>query len=398
MSPKVMLSTQRRHVGLFWACIILAAHQTLSFSLGGSRSRSFGDRRTCKYSSEQDRRNIVTPWSTAQQQDETAPSESTTNPPSSSSTSSSGSNRSPVSNPADPRPCFYKVDNQYYARRNLADLKVGDKLLGRKIKQDNVSAKTGPKIFFECGVGRIDSKRRWQIANGMLRLGKWGSRASVTKKRIGRLSNKDVELYVSRIRLDSGQFEVTTSLELATEYADAAAATESASGTKLRPVSSLTLGQEVIGTVTRLEEYGAFIKVDGINRQGLLHIQKVADLYGHYIRKQDGLEEAGLEKGTRVRLQVLKQDKKRLELDFTNELKAESAAEKESSAEATMTQTEDEESLSSLVDETDVGDVDIVSEDEAAAWAAYAPDPYDEEEDDYDEDREIEDALGLDSY
>jgi hypothetical protein len=96
----------------------------------------------------------------------------------------------------------------------------------------------------------------------------------------------------------------------------------------------------------------------------LLHIKKVPDLYERYIRKKDGLEEAGLEKGRRVRLQVLQEDKKWLELDFTNELKAESAAEKES-AEAAI----EEESS---VDETDVGDVDTISEDEAATWAAYA--------------------------
>jgi predicted RNA-binding protein with RPS1 domain len=77
----------------------------------------------------------------------------------------------------------------------------------------------------------------------------------------------------------------------------------------LTPASLLQPKQELVGTVTRIVPYGVFVDV-GANRRGLLHIQKVADLYGHYIDKEQGLEEAGLERGARIRVAVLSNEKK----------------------------------------------------------------------------------------
>ncbi len=85
---------------------------------------------------------------------------------------------------------------------------------------------------------------------------------------------------------------------------------------------SMKPGQEVVGTVKKLVPYGALVDI-GANRLGLLHIKKVADLYGGYIDKEKGLKEAGLELGTKIKAQIESNEKKRLFLDFTTEVKEE---------------------------------------------------------------------------
>ena len=298
------------------------------------------------------------------------------------------------------RKCGYQTaSGRWEQRRELAELQVGEKLMGRKVDGcDLLDGKTGPKVFFECGVGRIDPQGRWHIVNGMLRLGRRGARKSVTAKRVQRLADKDVDLYVTRIDTATGMLEVSTSEEVAEEAAQER---------KKVSASSLKEGDELVGTVVRVEDYGVFVDV-GANRLGLLHIQKVADLFQKYIKKSEGLEDCGLERGAQITVAVLSNEKKRLFLDFTTSTKKE--AEKERlKEEKERIQKEEEEKMA----ETAAQDAYDIAADEAAAWAAYgAGDDADEDgvadaadweafaaaSDEYDEDDDIEDALGIGSY
>ena len=145
--------------------------------------------------------------------------------------------------------CGYFFEGRWEQRKNLADLEIGDKLFGRKLDgHDLLEATTGPKIFFECGVGRLDAKGNWHMVNGMLRLGRRGARKSATKKRMARITNKVVDLFVSRIDTANGRLEVTTSLEKAEEVA--------VTGDKKTPASSLKAGDELTGTVVKVRDYG----------------------------------------------------------------------------------------------------------------------------------------------
>lgn len=144
-----------------------------------------------------------------------------------------------------------------------------------------------PKVFFECGVGRVNSKGKWQMVSGMLRVSKNYSKPKIVKKKVKRLSNQEIELYVHIIRLNEGKLEVCTSIEeLEREM-------EKRESKNIISVSSLKENQEVVGTVVDVRPYGVMVDV-GANRKGLLHIQKVADLYKKYIDKESGLIEAGL--------------------------------------------------------------------------------------------------------
>jgi predicted RNA-binding protein with RPS1 domain len=292
---------------------------------------------------------------------------------------------SPTSEPPVESPCFWrpKAKGAHWKRRiHLRDLKVGQKLTG-SVQHELLEGKTGPKVFFECGVGRTNSKGEWSIVNGMMRLDK--SKASVVNKRAARVRKKDeVELYVSRVQLGCGRLEVCASPEAVDKY----------KGEPKVPVTSLKAGQEVKGAVVRLLPYGAMVDV-GANRLGLLHISKVGDLYGRYIDKEGGLVKAGLERGAKVRLVVESNEKKRLFLDFTETAKASSSmSDQKSSNESTTKETQNDAGMSA---------------DELAAWAAYASgdetsEEVEEDEDDdddndkYDEENDIEDSMGLGSY
>jgi len=305
------------------------------------------------------------------------------------------------------RKCGYLFEGRWEQRRDLTELSVGEKLLGRKVDGcDLLDGKTGPKIWFECGVGRIDPQGRWHIVNGMLRLGRGGKRKSVAAKRVKRLSDKVVDLYVTRIDTATGALEVTTSPEVA----------EKASQERKKvSVSSLKEGDELVGTVVRVEDYGVFVDV-GANRLGLLHIQRVADLFGRYIKKAEGLTDAGLERGAQISVAVASNEKKRLSLDFTTSTKNDAQQER-LMEEGERIRKEKEKGKDK--DETPPENAYDIAADEAAAWAAYGAG--DDDEDDYhndddgmagaadweafaaasnayDEDDDIEDALGIGSY
>lgn len=295
--------------------------------------------------------------------------------------------------------------NRWKRRLNLRDLKVGDKLSGFVV-QELLDGKTGAKIFFECGVGRTNSKGEWSMVNGMLRLER--AKKSVIKKRAARLKKKEeVDLHVARVQHGCGRLEVCLNAEDVEKFQ---------SPPKV-PVSSLSPKQEVTGKVTKVLDYGVMVDV-GANRVGLLHIQKVADLYGRYIAKEKGLIEAGLERGALVRLQVESVESRRLSLDFTEDVKNEDENSKASVDDRT---TEEHESAGS----NDVEGGGGMSAEELAEWAAFASeddvtvpatgaqtepqnteyDEYegyyegdDDDDDDYDEDKSIEDSLGIGYY
>lgn len=285
-------------------------------------------------------------------------------------------------------PCFWKgkgEESKWEERISIEDLSVGQKLSGHVV-EDLLDGKTGPKLFFECGVGRV-SNGKWSIVHGMLRLPR--SKLSVAVKRAARLRKKKAcELFVSRIQLECNRFEVCTTEEEAEKFYNEE---------KKRPISSLTAGEEVTGVVSKLLPYGVMVDV-GANRDGLLHIKTVAELYNRYIDKEKGLEDAGLERGAKVRLSVASIEKRRLALDFTHDVKKSS-------------QTLNEKSGAKEIDMNNASNVpDSTSNTDLAAWEAFAmesdsaemddgeEDDYPDEEDDYDEDREIEDSLGLGFY
>lgn len=296
----------------------------------------------------------------------------------------------------------YKVvKGGWKPRIQLKDVKVGQMLIGEKIpKADLLGGKTGPKIFFECGVGRINSKGKWQMVSGMLRVAKSYSKPSVVKKKAERLSGRPVELFVHRIYPESGRMEVKLSLEDVEQDIETVKPKFSA--------SSLKVGQELVGKVIELKPFGCIVDV-GANRNGMLHITRVADLYGRYIDKEEGLEEAGLERGAAIKVAVSSNENRKLILDFTQETKDIAAREAEAmkreeeivSASVSPTIELDQQSNGRGLEDVQNNKDVSMSDEEAAAWAAYAQDNDDDKEDDddyYDEDEEIEDMLGIGSY
>jgi predicted RNA-binding protein with RPS1 domain len=301
---------------------------------------------------------------------------------------------SKINNDNQPKKACWKPkgkNTRWQERIHLNDLQVGQELYGHVV-QDLLEGKTGPKLFFDCGVGRTDPQGNWNMVNGMLRLPR-SNKVSVTQKRASKYRSRDrVPLYVFRIQKGCGRLEVCLNPEDVGKY------------TQHRiPVTSLQPNQIVEGTILQLYPYGATVDV-GANRRGLLHIKKVAALYGRYIDKEKGLIEAGIEKDARVRLMVESVENRRLFLDFTPDAKK--AAEEELSKVQTQ-----ETSSSIKIDDLD-------------AWAEYANqqatrlqeqetttvielteesnddgnDDVNEEYDEYDEDSDIEEALGLDMY
>ncbi|MGK3757919.1 MAG: putative RNA-binding protein with RPS1 domain [Bacillariaceae sp.] len=296
-------------------------------------------------------------------------------------------------NESSPKKCFWKPsrsNTKWWQERKLLDeLKVGQELSGCYLVEDLLTGNTGPKLFFECGIGRINPKSgNWSISNGMLRLSR--EKISVSRKRTARFRKKNnITLYVSRIQKECGRFEVCATLEDVKKY------------TSITPkisVTSLKNGQVVTGEVVKLYPYGAIIDI-GANRRGLLHITKVAKLMNKCINKEKGLINSGLEKGAKVRLMVESIEKRRLSLDFTDDVKEDARKELE-------------------MDAAQKNDNNKIDDDELASWAEFAAnqelaqyeveDDDDEDDDDddddeedndvYDEDRDIESAFGLDSY
>jgi predicted RNA-binding protein with RPS1 domain len=273
--------------------------------------------------------------------------------------------------------CFYKENGQWKERIQLNQLQVGQELLGVKINSsDLLDGKTGPKIFFECGVGRIDKRGKWQIVNGMMRL---KGKPSVLRKKLGKKFPKDtlIPVFVSKIRLASGDFEVVT--EDLTNDNDDDDNNDDETKSTLIPASTLKIGQELVGKVVQVRSYGCIVDV-GANRNGLLHIKRVADLFQRFINKEDGLVDAGLERGAQIRVAVLSNDRKRLELDFTNDVKDEMLNDQEELSNDQPQQYQQQE----VVD----NGYSNLSEDELAAWAAYASANTYEEDDDYEYDND----------
>eukprot|EP00531_Pseudo-nitzschia_arenysensis_P015173 CAMPEP_0116128342 /NCGR_PEP_ID=MMETSP0329-20121206/7312_1 /TAXON_ID=697910 /ORGANISM="Pseudo-nitzschia arenysensis, Strain B593" /LENGTH=358 /DNA_ID=CAMNT_0003622481 /DNA_START=126 /DNA_END=1202 /DNA_ORIENTATION=- len=293
------------------------------------------------------------------------------------------------------RPSFWKpkaAKSRWKERFLLEDLEIGQEISGHVV-QDFLEAKTGPKLYFECGVGRINRLGNWSIVNGMLRLDR--GKASVARKRAARFRNKDsVQLYVSRIQKECGRLEVSAKIEDVKKYT---------SEPKIS-VTSLQKNQEVIGKVVKLHPYGAIIDI-GANVKGLLHITKVASVMNRYIDKEEGLKSAGLERGAKVRLMVESIEKRRLSLDFTEDVKEEASREK-------MKEKETANEKQPLAEENGYSQEDL------DAWAEYASqgvqtekpeeevvdddddDDFDDEYeyDHYDEEMDIESSLGLDMY
>lgn len=232
------------------------------------------------------------------------------------------------------------------------------------------------------------------MVSGMLRVAKSYAKPSVVKKKVERLSGRPVELFVHRIYPESGRMEVKLSLEEVEQDVETTTPKFSA--------SSLKVGQEVVGKVVELKPFGCIVDV-GANRNGMLHITRVAALYGRYIDKEKGLEEAGLERGATIKVAVHSNEIRNLIFDFTQETKDLAAREAEE-----MKREEEKASASISTQENDSQATDrrkdneiSISEQEAVAWAAYADNSdneQDDEDDDYDEDEEIEDMLGIGSY
>mmetsp|Transcript_32 Transcript_32/g.47 ORF Transcript_32/g.47 Transcript_32/m.47 type:complete len:393 (+) Transcript_32:115-1293(+) len=312
------------------------------------------------------------------------------------------------------KPCYWRSpeSGRWEERVRFEDLKVGQPLVG-VVVQEKLNARTGAKVWLDCGVCSMNKENEFIMVNGMYRIR--DRKTSVVKKKATRLRKKKsgMPVWVSRVFSENKQFEVVVNEE--------GIPTES-SKTSMVPASSLEVQQELIGTVIRIEDYGVFLDV-GANRPGLLHIKKVADVYNQYINKAKGLAEAGLEMGAKIRVSVLSNEKKRLAFDFTDDVKAEAEKMKlEENTEPVSSKLEETIEPVSSEDTPDSGS--FLSEEDAAAWADFATissspaanissgDNKEEasayqsveedddyfEDDDYDEDRDIEDALGLGTY
>jgi predicted RNA-binding protein with RPS1 domain len=354
--------------------------------------------------------------------------------------------------------CFYRspVNNRWKQRIEIQNLSIGQELHGVIVQEKLTNTTTGPKVWLDVGVCRWSSRGKpytketangttslsssatkggWKICTALLRLGMNNYvKESVIRKRIARLRNKaTITVYVSRIFVNEGRFDVV----LTPEEVDSSTAIATSSS-PLQSVTKLNVGDEVTGTVTKVVDYGAFLQLDGYNRCGLLHIKQVAELYGTYIDKKQGLIDSGLNPKSRVRLQVIEKDKRRILLDFTadvkqialeeqrqeqeeierqqNELRAQLQQQREKAqtkgimVESTLTNvsstsdstysTMETSDVLGTPTEYDVGigvddanniDTDLVEED-------IEEDGEEEEYDNYDEERDIEDALGLGMY
>ena len=262
--------------------------------------------------------------------------------------------------------------------------------------------------FLECGVGKRNPKGKWSIVNGMARLGKKGMKPSVARKKVQKLPpNMLIEVYVSKINMDEGTLEVCLNREEALE--------KGSLGSKI-PASSLTVGEALSGIVKNVTSYGVFVDVNA-NRNGLIHISKVAKQQDAYVAKEDGLKKLGLGKESSVNVVVLSNDRKRLELDLAPAPVIEEGLAVEDSDNSNDTLDSPSSATSSdLMDEDAAAwaaygadgsgtDASNIGDDEAAMWAAYSVDSSindveddGDEDDEYDEDTDIEDALGIGYY
>ncbi len=197
-----------------------------------------------------------------------------------------------------------------------------------------------------------------------------------------------IEVYVSKIRLEEGTLEVCLNREEALEIGDSIEQRRKTSASKLR------IGDELHGIVRNATPYGVFVDVNA-NRNGLLHISKVAKQQDAYVAKEDGLKALGLGRGSPINVIVVSNERKRLELDLAPRATPAVVAGESPSIDEDFVKSNN--SIEQGYNE--------ISDEEAAMWAAYAIDStedddneYNEEDEEYDEDTDIEDALGIGYY
>jgi hypothetical protein len=263
------------------------------------------------------------------------------NEESSSASSSTGSTtqKQPHSTSFSEPICLYRnsaTDHWWRERIELKDLTIGQELQGVLV-QRHLEGTTGPKVYIDCGVGRRSrssddgQQQQWRIVNGMLRLPK-ERKSSVTQKRAARLAKKaSIPVYVTRIFVASGRLEVSLTPPASTDDKPMS----------LQPTDSLQPGDEISGVPTVFRDYGILMKLlPNYNRHGLLHISKVSEACGLYVKQAAGLRrfasnfnndniECG-EDGT-IPLVVLANNKRRgIELDLSPALKQALIEERES--------------------------------------------------------------------
>jgi predicted RNA-binding protein with RPS1 domain len=76
-----------------------------------------------------------------------------------------------------------------------------------------------------------------------------------------------------------------------------------------KPISDLRVGDEVTGTVVRLESFGAFVDI-GAERPGMIHVSELAT---DYIQKPDDVVNVGDE----VKAKVIKVNRKKRQIDLS---------------------------------------------------------------------------------
>jgi transcriptional accessory protein Tex/SPT6 len=248
-----------------------------------------------------------------------------------------------------------------------------------------------------------------------MRVGGRETKKAVVQKRLKRLKTIEypnstlLEVYVSRISLQEKRFEVLPTYEEAVNY-------EKVVAPRRIPVSSFSPGQEVLGIILRVEPYGAIIDV-GANKHGLLHVKTIAKLTGTKdVYQPNGLKEFGIVRNAQVRVSVLSNGFKQyrnststaptepdakgkwarqLELDFTQETKEEAERDQREAREKVIAERRARwEARRGQRDSQAASEKERISPELSATGAAAE----EEEVDDYDEDRELEETLGLDCY
>lgn len=240
--------------------------------------------------------------------------------------------------------CLYRnsaTDNWWRERVELKDLTIGQELQGVMV-QRHLEGTTGPKVYVDCGVGRRSSRSdddgdgggqqqlQWHIVHGMLRLPK-EHKFSVTQKRAARLAKKaSIPVYVTRIFVASGRLEVSLTPPALSDHDNAQRPMS------LQSTASLQPGDEIIGVPTAFRDYGILMKLlPNYNRHGLLHISKVAEACGLYVKQAAGLRRFAsnfndVDDGN-IPLVVLANNKRRgIELDLSPALKQALIEERES--------------------------------------------------------------------
>jgi hypothetical protein len=328
---------------------------------------------------------------------------------------------------SDRPPCFYKSpQGRWQPRIDYLDLTIGEAMTAT-VFQPLFEGKTGPKLWVDVGAGRYSAATKsWSIQTAMLRLPM--RKMSVARKKAQQLAKQDsFEVYVSRILPENNLLEVSL-------YP--IDSTTMVSVPVYKPVSSLTIGQSVNCTVEKICDYGVLVRIDGINRHGLLPIRQVGRLLGRFVAGKEGLQDkataGGFSPRMRLQLQVSEIKGKRLLLDFTDETYQEKENENEYKTKQRERKTEgetgtdiDEDSYNSsakmrttksserlAVSPTSASSATLDKTVGSSAASTVQKNTVavnkgtvnDEEEDDdnedsdYDEDRDIEDALGLGYY